>query len=211
MITDAIHQYRKTFWELNRQSVSQGASVGGLIRNLHAQGRFEDAEALLNDKLSLPPDCDRWLLHNALALTHLGLGSERLALEELDRAEACIPPDADVGRALCDIYINRSAVYKALLDYPAACEWASRAIDQNPKQCLARLALIGIHAAYGNVESARDAFERMDRECTGWHDVSIVWHYLDNDSDFAALREDPDFQGWFALRPAGCGSGIDRV
>ena len=201
MITDAIRQFRKTFWRLNRQSVTSEAP-GALfehILELHAQGRFEDAEALLREELSRTPDS--WYLHQALALTYLGLGSETLALAELDRAEACIPQNGDTGKALCDIYINRSAVYKALLDYPAACEWASRAIRQNPKSCSARLALIGIHAAHGNVAQARDAFERMARECIGWHERPIVWQYLDNDTDFAVIRDNPDFHGWFALRP----------
>ena len=199
MIADAIRQFRKTFWRLNRQSVSRGASFAH-IQDLHAQGRFEDAEALLNEELLRTPD--NWYLHNALALTYLGLGAETLALAELDRAETCIPQNEDSGRALCDIYINRSVVYKALLNYLEASEWASHAIDQNSKSCLAHLALIGIHAAYGHVARARDAFERMTLECYGWHEEPLVWQYLDNDTDFAVIRDNPDFNDWFALRPA---------
>ena len=195
----AIQRLRGTFWRLNRKSFPLSKTSKSIehIQELHAQGRFEDAKAFLEKEIL--STSKEWYWHNALALTHLGMGCEEQALADLNQAEK------KLNESLSDVYLNRSAVYKSLLDYQAACEHASHAILLDPRSILARLALIGIHAAHGQIDRAKSAFQDMDRECDDdppWHKIPHVWQYLDNDTDFAVIRDDPDFHHWFALKPS---------
>ncbi len=151
-----------------------------------AQGNMEKAAALFGRASELDAADYQSLLHLGQCLRVLGKAEEEVLVNERARqvVERHVLTHPDDGRAF---YLGAIA-FQRLGDRDRCLEWSRRALAIDPEETGTLYNVACIHCLLGENEQALDLLEEALRKGFGHKE------WLENDPDFASLREHPRFQ-----------------
>jgi TolB-like protein/Flp pilus assembly protein TadD len=164
-------------------------------RSCFAQGKMEKAADLFGRASELDPADYQSLVHLGQCLRVLGRGEEeRRVNEEATRlAERHISANPGDARAF---YLGAIA-YLQLGNRDHCLEWTRRALTIDPEETGTLYNVACIHSLLGEKDQALDLLEEAVRHGFGHKE------WLENDSDFATLRDHPRFRSLLqSMHPA---------
>jgi TolB-like protein/Flp pilus assembly protein TadD len=164
-------------------------------RSCFAQGKMEKAADLFGRASELDPADYQSLVHLGQCLRVLGRGEEeRRVNEEATRlAERHISANPGDARAF---YLGAIA-YLQLGNRDHCLEWTRRALTIDPEETGTLYNVACIHSLLGEKDQALDLLEEAVRHGFGHKE------WLENDSDFATLRDHPRFRNLLqSMHPA---------
>lgn len=154
-------------------------------RSRFAQGKPAEAAQLFEQAASVRPDDFQSIALAATAYTALGdaENTQRTAAEAVRRAEIHLSLNPDDTRALTLGACNLGEIG----DHERAREWIEKALEIAPEDVGVLHNAGCFYAASGEKERALEVFEKRLAKSDIYQD------WIDNDSDFDTLRDDPRF------------------